>query len=102
MLLGSSGPCPTEVESILLSRSARALDDRWEHPACTYPERILLWPSWDEAWQDVRDRMRIPNEQTIISAVDWISDPWIAKGIEVAGFLPTAAPIWKPPDQVDA
>jgi hypothetical protein len=54
------------------------------------------------AWQDVRDRMRIPNEQTIISAMDWISDPWIAKGVEVAGFLSTAAPIWDPPDQVDA
>jgi hypothetical protein len=54
-----------------------------------------------EAWLDVRDRMRQSNQQTVMFATDWISDPWIAKGIETT-FLPTAAPIWAPPDALDA
>ena len=55
-----------------------------------------------EAWAEVRARMRTPTEQTVILATDWISDPWVAKGIEPAGFLPTAAPTYDPPDEVDA
>ena len=55
-----------------------------------------------ESWPEVRDRMRAPAGQTIVVATDWISDPWVAKGIEPAGFLPTAAPMYDPPDEVDA
>jgi hypothetical protein len=55
-----------------------------------------------EAWIEVRDRMRVPTGQTVVVAADWISDPWLAKGIEPAGLLPTAAPMYDPPDDVDA
>lgn len=54
------------------------------------------------AWIDVRDRMRVRNEQGIAFAVDWIADPWITKGIQPAHFLPTATPMYEPPDDVDA
>lgn len=54
------------------------------------------------AWKDVRDRMRVPIAQSVSFSTDWISDPWIAKGIEPASFLPTATPMFEPPDDVDA
>jgi hypothetical protein len=54
------------------------------------------------AWSDVRDRMRAPTEQSIVFAADWISDPWVVKGIQPAGFLPTATPMYDPPDDVHA
>jgi hypothetical protein len=55
------------------------------------------------AWVDVRDRMRVPVDQTVVFAVDWISDPWITRGIQAAGISPlsTAAPVYDPPDEVD-
>ncbi|WP_163989009.1 hypothetical protein [Pyxidicoccus caerfyrddinensis] len=55
------------------------------------------------AWIDVRDRMRAPSDQTVMLTVDWISDPWITRGIQPANVLPipTAAPIYDPPDDVD-
>ena len=55
------------------------------------------------AWIDVRERMRAPSEQTVMMAVDWISDPWITRGIQPANVLPipTAAPIYDPPDDID-
>jgi hypothetical protein len=56
----------------------------------------------EAAWIDIRDRMRMPIEQDVVFAVDWISDPWIAKGVQPADWLPTAKPMWDPPDQVDA
>jgi hypothetical protein len=46
--------------------------------------------------------MRRPIEQHVVFEVDWISDPWIAKGVETAGPLQQAAPIWNPPEDVDA
>ncbi|UYW27485.1 hypothetical protein OKC48_02810 [Methylorubrum extorquens] len=46
--------------------------------------------------------MRVPTAQTVIFATDWISDPWVAKGIESAGVLPMAAPMYDPPEEVDA
>ena len=55
-----------------------------------------------EAWSEVRDRMRVATAQTVIVATDWISDPWVAKGIAPAGILATAAPMYDPPDEVDA
>ena len=55
-----------------------------------------------EAWSEVRDRMRLPTGQSVVIATDWISDPWVAKGVEPAGILPTAAPMYDPPDEVDA
>jgi hypothetical protein len=54
------------------------------------------------AWSDIRDRMRVPSEQRVLFTVDWISDPWVAKGIEPAGGLPMATPLYDPPDDVDA
>jgi hypothetical protein len=56
----------------------------------------------DEAWSEVRDRMRVATGQTVIVATDWISDPWVAKGIAPAAILATAAPMYDPPDEVDA
>jgi hypothetical protein len=52
------------------------------------------------AWADVRDRMRVPTEQRVSFQVDWISDPWVTKGIQPAGDLPTATPMYDPPDEV--
>jgi len=49
-----------------------------------------------EAWSEVRDRMRVATGQTVIVATDWISDPWVAKGIEPAGILATATPMYAP------
>ncbi len=54
----------------------------------------------DAAWSDVRDRMRVPSGQSVLFTTDWISDPWVAKGIQPAGVLPTAAPEYDPPDDV--
>ncbi len=53
------------------------------------------------AWSDVRDRMRVRTQQSVIFATDWISDPWVAKGIQPAGDLPAATPEYDPPDEVD-
>jgi len=55
------------------------------------------------AWIDVRDRMRAPSKQTVMMTVDWISDPWITRGIQRADVLwtPTAAPIYDPPTDID-
>jgi hypothetical protein len=38
----------------------------------------------------------------VVSAVDWISDPWIARGIQTVPELATVAPTWDPPDAIDA
>src|SRR4029453_8278053 len=53
------------------------------------------------AWVDVRDRMRQRTGQSIFFTTDWISDPWIANGVESANWAPTVAPIYDPPDQLD-
>lgn len=55
-----------------------------------------------EAWSEVRDRMRVASGQTFVSTTDWISDPWVAKGIEIADIPVTAAPMYDPPDEADA
>jgi uncharacterized protein (DUF1684 family) len=56
----------------------------------------------DHAWSEVRDRMRVPTGQTVIAMTDWISDPWVAKGIAPAGPFPLAAAMYDPPEEVDA
>lgn len=61
-----------------------------------------LSESLDAAWSDVRDRMRAPSEQRVVLAADWVSDPWVVKGIQPAGFLPTAAPMYDPPEDLHA
>ncbi len=53
------------------------------------------------AWSEVRDQMRRPTGQTISSLVDWISDPWIAKGVRATDVMRTAIPMWAPPENFD-
>ena len=51
------------------------------------------------AWTDVRDRMRVRTGQNVNFLTDWISDPWITKGIQPAATsLRTAIPMYDPPD----
>jgi hypothetical protein len=51
-------------------------------------------------WRDVRDGMRGRAEVTqVVSAVDWISDFWLAKGAKRSP-LATFAPAWDPPDEL--
>jgi hypothetical protein len=68
----------------------------------------LLWlrdglgESLTAAWADVRTRMRVPDQQVVMFATDWISDPWVAKGLRPADVVPTATPMYDPPDDVHA
>lgn len=53
-----------------------------------------------ETWQSVRDRMRVPVDQSVTFSHDWISDPWVARGAKQT-VLVTVAPFWDPPDALD-
>jgi hypothetical protein len=55
----------------------------------------------DGPWQEVRDGMRRPRDQAVVFAVDWISDPWVARGVKETA-LAAVAPAWDPPDEIDA
>jgi hypothetical protein len=55
----------------------------------------------DGPWAEVRDAMRRPRDQVVASMVDWISDPWLARGVQETVIF-TAAPAWDPPDDIDA
>jgi hypothetical protein len=52
-----------------------------------------------EAWREVRGRMR-PVDQSIHFTTDWISDPWLARGVKDTA-LTMVAPTWDPPDRLD-
>jgi hypothetical protein len=55
------------------------------------------------AWIDVRDRMRVRTGQTVTFPTDWISDPWVTRGIQPAAMsLRTATPMYDPPDDIAA
>ena len=56
----------------------------------------------DVSWCAIRDRMRAPQGQSVLLTTDWIADPWLVKGIEPAKFSSLAAPLYQPPDAVDA
>lgn len=55
----------------------------------------------EREWARVRDRMRRSNEQMVVFATDWISDPWLARGTRNDG-IGGIAPAWDPPDTLNA
>jgi hypothetical protein len=52
-----------------------------------------------EAWRQVRESMR-PVDQNVHFLTDWISDPWLARGVKDTSST-TVAPTWDPPDRLD-
>src|SRR4051794_9999948 len=52
-----------------------------------------------EAWREVRARMR-PVDQNIQFMTDWVSDPWLARGVKDTGMT-MVAPAWDPPDRLE-
>jgi hypothetical protein len=52
-----------------------------------------------ERWRQVRSRMR-PEETPVVLMQDWVSDPWLARGVRPTPVT-TVAPAWDPPERLD-
>ena len=55
----------------------------------------------DAPWAEVRDAMRRPRDQVVLFMTDWISDPWVARGVQETA-VSAVAPAWDPPGDIDA